>query len=289
MSERLNAVFRSAPIGVTRLVSYLMAGDPNVETSLRRLRGLVDHGVDVLELGVPFSDPMADGPVIQAAAERALNGKMTVKRTLDLVREFRKINETTPLLLMSYLNPLLTYGWDHLMEDSADAGVDGFILPDLPWGEGKALRARTKKHVGDKLVFIPMIAQTSRELDIEAVAHETEGFAYVLSRNGITGGEVEIPANVSQFIENLGKSLQIPRCVGFGIQKPKQVQTLANVCDGVVVGSALVDKFARLDQRKLKEEELIEKEKVIFEWLASLKRVPSDFKRLEGVLCSSVK
>ncbi|OLN31197.1 tryptophan synthase subunit alpha [Desulfosporosinus metallidurans] len=272
MSERLNAVFKVPPTGVTRLVSYIMAGDPNVEASLRRLKGLADHGVDVLELGVPFSDPMADGPVIQAAAERALSAKMTVKRTLDLVREFRQTNDTTPLLLMSYLNPLLTYGWDRLVKHAADAGVDGFILPDLPWREGKGLRARTKRQVDERLTFIPMIAQTSREQDVQTVAQETDGFAYVLSRNGITGGEVEIPASVSEFIDRLGKSLQIPRCVGFGIQKPEQVHALAKVCEGVVVGSALVDKFARLDQGQLEEEKLIDQEKAVFEWLASLKK-----------------
>lgn len=271
MSERLNAVFKSEPTGVTRLVSYIMAGDPSVETSLRRLRGLADHGVDVLELGVPFSDPMADGVVIQAAAERALNAHMTVKNTLDLVRKFRKTHDT-PLLLMSYLNPLLRYGWDQLVEDAVDAGVDGFILPDLPWSEGQGLRTRTKKRVGNRLAFIPMIAQTSREQDVEAVSRETEGFAYVLSRNGITGGEVEIPANVRNFIENLGNSLQIPRCVGFGIQKPEQVRTLAKVCDGVVVGSALVKAFAKLDQNHLEDHDLIKQEKEVFTWLASLKK-----------------
>lgn len=272
MSERLNAVFKIPPIGVTRLVSYIMAGDPNVETSLRRLRGLADYGVDVLELGVPFSDPMADGPVIQAAAERALAAKITVKKTLDLVREFRSTNKTTPLLLMSYLNPLITYGWDQFVQDAVDAGVDGFILPDLPWREGRGLRARTKRLVGKQLTFIPMIAQTSREQDIQAVAPETEGFAYVLSRNGITGGEVEIPTAVSEFINRLGESLQIPRCVGFGIQKPEQVHVLAKVCEGVVVGSALVDRFARLDQGQLEAGELIDQEKAVFEWLASLKK-----------------
>ncbi|AFQ42699.1 tryptophan synthase subunit alpha [Desulfosporosinus meridiei] len=271
MSERLKAVFQTKPAGVTRLISYIMAGDPTVEVSLRRLRGLADHGVDVLELGVPFSDPMADGVVIQAAAERALNAQMTVKKTLELVEEFRKTHNT-PLLLMSYLNPLLRYGWDRFVEDAAEAGVDGFILPDLPWREGQGLRTRTEKSVGNKLSFIPMIAQTSREQDIEAVSQVTEGFAYVLSRNGITGGEVEIPDNVSVFIESLRDSLQIPRCVGFGIQKAEQVRALAKICDGVVVGSALVKAFAKLDQEGLEEKDLIEQEKEVFTWLASLKQ-----------------
>lgn len=271
MSERLKGVFKSEPKGVTRLVSYIMAGDPSVEVSLRRLKGLADHGVDVLELGVPFSDPMADGVVIQAAAERALNAQMTVKKTLELVKEFRRTHNT-PLLLMSYLNPLLRYGWDQFVVDAAEVGVDGFILPDLPWREGEGLRTRTKNRVGNKLDFIPMIAQTSREQDVQAVAQVTEGFAYVLSRNGITGGEVEIPANVSKFIESLGNSLQIPRCVGFGIQKPEQVRALAKVCDGVVVGSALVKAFANLDQGGLEEQDLIEQEKEVFTWLASLKK-----------------
>lgn len=270
MSDRLNRVFASKPSGITRLIAYIMAGDPSPEIGLRRLQGLANHGVDVLELGVPFSDPMADGIVIQAAGERALQGGMTVKKTLGLVRDFRRTHDT-PLLIMSYLNPLLRYGWDKMVEDAAEAGVDGFILPDLPWREGQGLRARTKKRVGSKLTFIPMIAQTSREQDVEAVSLEREGFAYVLSRNGITGGEVEIPPNVSEFIRNLGNSLKIPRCVGFGIQKPEQVQALASICDGVVVGSALVNAFARLDKEGLSEPEVSAKEKEIFNWLASLK------------------
>ncbi|AET66302.1 tryptophan synthase, alpha subunit [Desulfosporosinus orientis DSM 765] len=270
MSERLNSIFKSKPAGITRLISYIMAGDPSAEISLRRLQGLADHGVDVLELGVPFSDPMADGVVIQAAGERALKGGMTVKKTFDLVRDFRKTHHT-PLLIMSYLNPLLRYGWDRMVEDAAEAGVDGFILPDLPWREGHGLRSRTRKRVGSKLTFIPMIAQTSREQDVEAVSRETEGFAYVLSRNGITGGEVEIPPNVREFIKRLENNLKIPRCVGFGIQKPEQVQVLAKVCDGVVVGSALVDAFAKLDKDCRTEEELMAKEKEIFQWMAGLK------------------
>ncbi len=272
MSERLQKVFQLPLQGVTRVIAYLMAGDPTPETSLSRLRGLADYGVDILEIGVPFSDPMADGPVIQAAAERALAGKMTVSETLELVRAFRKTHET-PVLLMSYLNPLLRYGWDRFVKDAAAAGADGFILPDLPWGEGKALRERTEKIVGDSLTFIPMIAQTSREREIKAISQATKGFAYVLSRNGITGGEADIPDNVLEFIRSLKDSLQIPRCVGFGIRTEEQVQILAKVSDGVVVGSALVDRFARLDhdQEKLTEEEVNAREQEVFDWLAELK------------------
>lgn len=270
MSERLSKVLNHPPVGRTRLVAYLMAGDPNPETSVRRLRGLADCGVDIMELGIPFSDPMADGPVIQAAAERALAAGMTVAKSLEIVQEFRTTHDT-PLLLMSYLNPLLQYGWEKFVRDAVESGVDGLILPDLPWRESKGLRELTSTLVGEKLTFIPMIAQTSQERDVLAIAEQNQGFVYVLSRNGITGGEAEIPDKVLEFVENLKYHLSIPRCVGFGIQKPEQVERLATVADGVVVGSAIVKRFALLDQEKLLETELQERENDIFAWIRTLK------------------
>ncbi|MDI6879325.1 MAG: tryptophan synthase subunit alpha [Desulfitobacteriaceae bacterium] len=270
MSERLEQVFQGSPRGLTRLVAYVMAGDPSYEMSLRRLRGLAASGVDVLELGVPFSDPMADGPIIQAAGERALAGGMTLSKVLRLVREFRR-EATTPLLLMSYLNPLLRYGWDQFVLDAVESGVDGLILPDLPWREGQALRERTAERVGNRLTFIPMVAQTSEEEDIQALQDEKRGFVYVLSRNGITGGEAEMPAQVRAYIAKLHEMLSLPRCVGFGIQKREQVEVLAGICEGVIVGSALVDRLAHLDAAGLEGEGLRTKEAKVYTWLAGLK------------------
>ena len=269
MSERLQQAFQRPPVGLTRLITYTMAGDPDLEASLRRLIGLADSGIDILELGVPFSDPMADGPVIQAAAERALAGGMTLKKVLELVRKFRQTH-TTPLLLMTYLNPLLKYGWEKFVQEAVEAGVDGLILPELPFQEGKSLRELTFQLVGNRLTFIPMIAQTSQKEDIQALASEQQGFAYVLSRNGITGGQVEIPTRLLEFLQELRRDLQLPLCVGFGIQKTEQVQRLAAVVDGVIVGSALVERFYSLDKEGLDKVATVIREKEVYNWVAGL-------------------
>lgn len=270
MSDPLNQVFQSSARGLTRLIAYTMAGDPSFEISLRRLKGLAASGVDILELGVPFSDPMADGPIIQAAGERALKTGMTVKEVLRLVRKFR-LEANTPLLLMSYLNPLLRYGWARFVLEAVESGVDGLILPDLPWREGEALREESKRLVGNRLTFIPMIAQTSQEEDIRALKNEENGFVYVLSRNGITGGEAEMPLQVRAYITMLKELLSLPRCVGFGIQKREQVEMLSGICEGVIVGSALVDHFARLDSEGFENSDLLAREEEVYTWLAGLK------------------
>lgn len=276
MSERLKRAFATQPDGVTRLVAYVMAGDPNPEASLRRLKGLADVGIDVLELGIPFSDPMADGPVIQSAGERALRAGMNIEKALEIVRRFRGEHET-PLLIMSYLNPLLHYGWEAFVLDAAEAGVDGLILPDLPWREGRILRAKAKELVGAKLAFVPILAQTSEEEDIQ-VLHDEEtrfeedgSFVYVLAKNGITGGESEIPASVQSFVRGVRDFIFIPRCVGFGIQNKDQVQRLAGNVEGVIVGSALVERFAAIDAAGHKPDELEKAETEVYSWLAGLK------------------
>ncbi|HBP66381.1 MAG TPA: tryptophan synthase subunit alpha [Desulfosporosinus sp.] len=272
MSKRLDRIFSQPAKGKTRLIAYLMAGDPTPETTLRRLKGLADYGVDVLELGVPFSDPIADGPVIQSAGERALKGGMTLVKTLEIVREFRVLHET-PVLLMSYLNPLLRYGWGKFVKDAVEAGVDGLILPDLPWKEGTNLRTETKRLVGTQLSFIPIVAQTSQEEDLLELSIGSQGFIYVLSRNGITGGEAEISAKVTGFINGLKQHTQLPRCVGFGIQTAKQVHCLAEYCDGVIIGSAIVRQFSELDKKELSELELRKGETEILEWVAEINSI----------------
>jgi len=269
MSKRLEAIFAQPPKGKTRLISYLMAGDPTPEITLRRIKGLADHGVDILELGVPFSDPMADGPVIQAAGERALRGGMTLAKTLEIVRKFRTTHNT-PVLLMSYLNPLLRYGWGRFVQDAVDAGVDGLILPDLPWGEGGNLRAETSRLVGTELSFIPIVAQTSQTEDLLELSKVSQGFVYVLSRNGITGGEATVSSEVLDFISSLEQHTHRPRCVGFGIQTREQIERLSSYCDGVIIGSAIVRKFSELDKKELSESELRKEEIGVFQWIAGL-------------------
>lgn len=269
MSKRLETIFAQPAKGKTRLIAYLMAGDPNPDSTLRRLKGLADYGVDVLELGVPFSDPIADGAVIQAAGERALRGGMTLVKTLDLVRKFR-VSHETPVLLMSYLNPLLRYGWSKFIQDAVEAGVDGLILPDLPWREGANLRAETRRLVGMQLSFIPIVAQTSQPEDLLELAKVSQGFVYVLSRNGITGGEAQVSSAILDFISALQLHTHLPRCVGFGIQNREQVDLLASYCDGVIVGSAIVNRFFELDKKDISETELSKQEGLVFKWVAEL-------------------
>lgn len=258
----------------TGLITYLMAGDPDPETTLRRLKGLAQAGVDVLELGVPFSDPIADGPVIQAAGLRALKGGMNLKGVLDLVRRFREENHETPVLLMSYLNPLLNYDFDRFLRDAVQAGVDGLILPDLPWRESTPFRQRASLLIEDQLAFIPMIAQTSPPEHTQTLSDVKNGFAYVLSRNGITGGEAEIPPHILDFILSLKPALSLPRFVGFGIQAPEQVAKLSEVCEGVIVGSALVKRFAQLDALNLPESEKSNREQEVYRWIFELRNSP---------------
>lgn len=269
MSQRLEAALKIT--GETGLITYLMAGDPDSATTLRHLLGLAHAGVNILELGVPFSDPIADGPVIQAAGQRALKGGMNLKKILHLITAFREHNPVTPLLLMSYLNPLLAYGYDLFLEDAVQAGVDGLILPDVPWKESLPFRQKAHEIIDDQLTFIPMIAQTSLPAHIQSLTEVESGFVYVLSRNGITGGEAGIPPHILNSIQALKGTLSIPHYVGFGIQSPEQVTKLSDVCDGVIVGSALVKKFAQLDALKLPEHEKIAREQEIYLWISSLR------------------
>lgn len=269
MSQRLQKALNTTE--EPGLITYLMAGDPEPKTTVRRLLGLAQAGVNILELGVPFSDPIADGPVIQAAGLRALEAKMNLKKVLSLVQGFREYNEKTPLILMSYLNPLLAYGYDLFLKDAVQAGIDGLILPDLPWKESLPFRQKAQNLVGNQLTFIPMIAQTSLPEHIQSLTEVKDGFVYVLSRNGITGGEADIPPQILSFIQALKESLQIPRYVGFGIQSPEQVSKLNEVCNGVIVGSALVHRFAQLDHANLTDAEKIRCEQEIYLWISSLR------------------
>jgi tryptophan synthase alpha chain len=269
MSQRLaNALHKTTGTG---LITYLMAGDPNADTTLRRLLSLAEAGVNILELGIPFSDPIADGPVIQTAGLRALQAGMNVTKVLRLVQTFRQQNQETPILLMSYLNPLISYNYSLFLQRAIECGVDGLILPDLPWRESKPFRETAQEVVGDELTFIPMIAQTSLPDHIQSLGKVQSGFVYVLSHNGITGGAVDIPSHLLKSIQDLKKSLTVPRYVGFGIQSPTQVAKLSEVCDGVIVGSALVNRFAQIDALNLSEEEKVLKEEEVYAWILSLR------------------
>lgn len=220
-------------------ISFTVAGDPDLETSLELLKALPDAGVDVIELGMPFTDPMADGTAIQAADLRALAGGMTLTKTLGMVREFRKINFKTPLVLMGYYNPIYSYGADKFAADAAAAGVDGLIIVDLPPEEDEEFRLPAQKA---GMHIIRLTTPTTNDKRLPAVLSNSGGFLYYVSITGITGAATASEQHVQQAVARLKQHSNLPVAVGFGIKDAAAAQTVARHADAVVVGSAIVQK-----------------------------------------------
>ncbi|HEY8962374.1 MAG TPA: tryptophan synthase subunit alpha, partial [Luteolibacter sp.] len=217
-------------------VAYLCAGDPDFDTSLAACRTLIEHGVDVLELGVPFSDPLADGIVNQMAADRALKAGMTTAKSLELIRRFRETHET-PIVLFTYLNPVFTYGYEAFHRDAVAAGADGILLLDLPPDEAEQ---NTEFARGEGLKHIRLIAPTTPADRVAMLAKSAEGFIYALSRTGVTGAHGAPSANIAAQVAAIKAHTDTPVCVGFGITTPDQAKMVAESADGVIVGSAIV-------------------------------------------------
>lgn len=224
--------------GKKAFVAYVMAGDPDYETSLEIVKGLPDAGVDVIELGLPFTDPMADGPTIQLAGQRALDGGMTLNRTLELARTFRETDDTTPIVLMGYYNPIYSHGVDRFLEDAKAAGIDGLIVVDLPPEEDSELciPAQTAG-----LNFIRLATPTTDNNRLPKVLQNTSGFVYYVSITGITGAGAAVAADVAPEVARIKAATDLPIIVGFGIKTPEASRDIASVADGSVVGSAIVD------------------------------------------------
>jgi tryptophan synthase alpha chain len=219
-------------------VTFLMAGDPDPATSLEIVKALPKAGADVIEIGMPFTDPMADGPSIQAAGLRALKAGMTLKKTLAMVREFRKSDDATPLVLMGYYNPIYIYGVDRFLEDAKSAGVDGLIVVDLPPEEDSELCVPAMKA---GLNFIRLATPTTDDKRLPAVLANTSGFVYYVSVTGITGSASANSTVVGEAVARIKRHTALPVCVGFGIRTPEAAAAIAANADGAVVGSALVD------------------------------------------------
>jgi len=217
-------------------VAYVAAGDPDFETSLDILRSLADAGADIIELGLPFSDPLADGIVNQMAADRALKSGMTTIRSIELIRRFRETHQTA-IVLFTYLNPVFTYGFEKFHTDAAAAGADGILLLDLPPDEA-ALNADLCGSHG--LKRISLIAPTTPKERVKLLAEAAEGFIYALSRTGVTGAHGAPLANISEIVSAIKEHTDVPVCVGFGITTPDQAEMVARAADGVIVGSAIV-------------------------------------------------
>lgn len=222
----------------TAFIAFLTAGDPDYQTSLSIIKKLPENGVDIIELGIPFLDPAGDGPVIEAASKRAIASGMTLKKVLDLVVEFRKNNQSTPIILMGYYNPILHYGLEKFSQDAKNAGVDGVLVVDLPPEEDVELLRFT---VQSNLDLIKLIAPTSSENRIKTIVEHAGGFLYLVSILGITGTKSANIFDLKIYLEKIRKISNLPIAVGFGINNQKQIVEISQIgADGVVVGSALV-------------------------------------------------
>jgi tryptophan synthase alpha chain len=232
--------------GRAALVTFLTAGDPDPETSLALLRAIPAAGADVVEFGMPFTDPMADGPAIQMSSQRALKAGQTLKKTLAMVRAFRQADDETPLVLMGYYNPIYIYGIDRFLRDAKSAGVDGLIVVDLPPEEDEELCLPALKA---GMNFIRLATPTTDDKRLPAVLANTSGFVYYVSITGITGAAMADPAKVTAAVARIKRHTKLPVAVGFGVRTAEQAAVIAAGADGVVVGSALVNALkASLDR-----------------------------------------
>ena len=247
MSTRIDNRFAELKAqGRAALVTFLTAGDPDGETSLALIKALPKAGADVIELGMPFTDPMADGPAIQASSQRALKAGQTMKKTLTMVRAFRKADDATPIVLMGYYNPIYVFGVERFLTEAKAAGVDGLIVVDLPPEEDKELCLPALKA---GLSFVRLATPTTDDRRLPAVLANTSGFVYYVSITGITGAAAPDASKTRDAVARIKRHTTLPVAVGFGVRSAEQARAIAENADGVVVGSALVDALkASLDK-----------------------------------------
>ena len=219
---------------------FLTAGDPDLETSLDILVNLPKNGADFIEIGMPFSDPMADGPVIQESSERALKSGMNLEKCLSLVKTFREINNEVPIILMGYYNPIYKYGREIFVKKALEYGVDGLIIVDLPPEEDEELYNYSEKH---NLSLIRLITPTTNKKRLARILNDATGFIYYVSITGITGTQAANPDDVLLKLNNVRQYTKLPVVIGFGIRTPEQALKMAKISDGIVVGSAVVEKI----------------------------------------------
>ena len=238
-------------------IPFFTCGDPDLETTGRLVRTAVEHGADLIELGIPFSDPTAEGPVIQGANLRALQGGVTTDKIFDFVKELRK-DVTVPLVFMTYGNVVFSYGAETFIRTCREAGIDGIILPDLPYEEKEEFAPLCKQY---DVALISLIAPTS-EHRIARIAKEAEGFLYIVSSLGVTGTRSEITTDLASMVKVVRENTEIPCAIGFGISTPEQAKKMAEIADGVIVGSAVI---------RLIEENGVNSEKVVGAYIDKMK------------------
>lgn len=223
------------------LITFIMAGDPDTKTSLEILKSLPNAGADIIELGMPFTDPMADGPTIQLAGNRALSAGANMHQTLQMVRDFRSSNNETPIVLMGYFNPILQYGTDQFMNDAADAGIDGLIIVDLPPEEAdEALSTAKSKNID----IIRLITPTTTKERLPKVLEGASGFLYYVSITGVTGAASADLSAIKPHIEEIKRETSLPVAIGFGIKTPEDAANMGKIADAIVVGSSIVQTIA---------------------------------------------
>ncbi len=238
--NRIDETFRELQGKRAALMPYLPLGFPNIQTSRELIRAAQDAGADILELGIPFSDPLADGPVIQHATQVALENGMTLKKCLDLAQDARANGVTIPLVLMGYYNPILQYDLKKFARDAFEVGADGVIVPDLPIEEADALQDAARDQ---DLHVVFLAAPTSSDERLKKIGKTTRGFLYLVSLTGVTGAREGLPEGIAEFVSRTRAVTNKPVCVGFGISTADNVRRVAEIADGVIVGSALVSKI----------------------------------------------
>lgn len=231
MKNRIDEAFKTKPI----FMPYFPLGYPDLETSIDVIEALAKNGADVIEVGLSFSDPLADGPVIQKATQVALEKGITIKKSLEAVKKLRKRGVAIPLILMGYYNPMLAYGLEKFIRDAKEAGADGFIIPDLPMEEADEFTS-----IAGDMPLIQMLAPTSPDERMEAIARNAKGFIYLVSVTGVTGERREVSNDLGQLINRVRSHTSAPVCVGFGIGTPEQAKQVGQLADGVIVGTACV-------------------------------------------------
>ncbi|WP_054957114.1 tryptophan synthase subunit alpha [Paenibacillus dakarensis] len=267
--NRMDAAFaRLKEQNKTALIPFLTVGDPSIELTLDIIAELESAGADIVELGVPYSDPLADGPVIQRASERALKGKVTIRTCMDVALQARKAGSELPFILFTYYNPVLQMGLDKFFEEVIAHDISGLIIPDLPIEESGEIRRKAKE---GGVHLIPLVAPTSHER-IANIVGEAEGFIYCVSSLGVTGERSDFYSGINEFIETVKQYSKVPVAIGFGISNGEQVARFSEICDGVVVGSAIVRQIEAciplLLQKDTKEEGLLQ----IREFVSQLKK-----------------
>lgn len=237
--NRITSAFQNKPI----FMPYYPVGYPDIPTSIDVLEALAKNGADLIEVGLSFSDPLADGPVIQKATQAALEQGVTTKKVLQAVAELRRRGLEIPLVLMGYYNPMLAYGLEKFVRDAVEAGADGFIIPDLPPEEAGELTA-----IPNGLPLITMLAPTTSEERMEIIARGAQGFIYLVSVTGVTGARTGVPVGLAELVAQVRAHASAPVCVGFGIGAPEQAQAVGAIADGVIVGSACVREIGESQQ-----------------------------------------